>query len=133
MVELIIIYDKNLIFKYYIIGVNDSPALKRADVGVAMFSGSDVAKDAAAIVLLKDDFKSIVKGVEEGRLIFSNLRKVIAYQIAAGCWSELIPVLATFFLGMPQPLSSFLMIIISTVTDVYAGVALTVITILLLY
>ena len=46
-----------------------------------MFSGSDVAKDAAAIVLLKDDFKSIVKGVEEGRLIFSNLRKVIGYQV----------------------------------------------------
>jgi sodium/potassium-transporting ATPase subunit alpha len=106
-------------------GVNDSPALKKADVGLAMNAGSTVAKDAAAIVLLKDDFRAIVKAVEEGRLIFANLRKVIAYQIAAGCWSELIPVLATFFLGMPQPLSSFLMIIISTMTDVYGGVALT--------
>ena len=90
-----------------------------------MYSGSDVAKDAAAIVLLKDDFKSIVKGVEEGRLIFSNLRKVIGYQLAAGSWAELIPVLATFFLGMPQPLSPFLMIIIPTMNDVFAGVALT--------
>ena len=106
-------------------GVNDSPALKRADVGIAMHDGSDVSRDAAAIVLLKNDFRAIVHGVREGRLIFSNLRKVIGYQIAAGCWSELLPVLATFFLGLPQPLSSFLMIIISCMTDVAAGVALT--------
>jgi len=106
-------------------GVNDSPALKRADVGIAMNSGSDVARDAAAIVLLKDDFRAIVHGVRAGRTIFNNLRKVIGYQIAAGSWSELLPVLATFFLGMPQPLSSFLMIIICCVTDVFAGVALT--------
>lgn len=106
-------------------GVNDSPALKRADVGIAMNSGSDVARDAAAIVLLNDDFNAIVHGIEEGRLVFTNLRKVIGYQISAGCYSELLPVLATFFLGLPQPLSSFLMIIISCMTDVYAGVALT--------
>ena len=106
-------------------GVNDSPALKRADIGIAMQDGSDVSRDAAAIILMTNDFRAIVHGVREGRLIFSNLRKVIGYQIAAGCWSELLPVLATFFLGMPQPLSSFLMIIISCVTDVAAGVALT--------
>jgi sodium/potassium-transporting ATPase subunit alpha len=106
-------------------GVNDSPALKAADVGIAMNSGSDVAKDAASIVLLNDNFEAIVHGMEEGRLIFANLRKVIGYQIAAGCWSEVLPVLATFFFGIPQPLSSFLMIIISCMTDVYAGVALT--------
>ena len=107
-------------------GVNDSPALKQADVGIAMgLSGSAVARDAASVVLLDDNFISILKAVEEGRTIFHNLRKVIAYQIAAGCWSELIPVLATFFLGMPQPLSSFLMILISCSTDVFAGIALT--------
>ena len=106
-------------------GVNDSPALKRADVGIAMNSGSDVAKDAAHVILLEDNFAAIVKAVEEGRLIFANLRKVICYQLSAGSWAELLPVLATFFLGMPQPLSSFLMIVISCLTDVYAGVALT--------
>ena len=74
-------------------GVNDAPALKAADIGVAMGSGSDVARDVAGIVLLRDTFTSMVSGVEQGRLLFSNLRKVIAYQIAAGCWSELIPVL----------------------------------------
>ena len=104
---------------------SDSPALRKADVGIAMFTGSDVAKDAAAVVLLNDDFRSIVQGVEEGRLIFANLRKVIGYLLTAGSWSELMPVLATFFLGMPQPLSSFLMIVISCMTDVCGGVALT--------
>jgi len=82
---------------------------------------SDVAKDSASVILLTNDFTAIVHGVEEGRLIFSNLRKVIGYQIAAGCFAELIPVLATFFLGIPQPLSPFLMIIVSCLTDVYAG------------
>jgi len=106
-------------------GVNDAPALKAADVGISIGSGSSVARDASSIVLLDDNFCSITELVREGRLIFANLRKGIAYQIAAGCWSELIPVLATFFFGMPQPLSSFLMIIISCGTDVLGGIALT--------
>lgn len=67
-----------------------------------MGNGSDVAKDAANIILLNDNFSSISHAVLEGRLIFANLRRVIGYQIAAGCWSELLPVLATFFFGMPQ-------------------------------
>jgi sodium/potassium-transporting ATPase subunit alpha len=97
-------------------GINDAPALKRADVGIAMNSGSDAAKDVSSIVLLKDDFCSVVPAVMEGRLIYINLRKMIAYQISAGGWAELLPVLSTFFLGMPQPLSSFLMIIVSCLT-----------------
>lgn len=106
-------------------GVNDSPALKRADCGIAMASGSDIARHAASVVLRNDDFRGIVKGVEAGRLLFENLRKIIAYQISMGCWGEVIPILATFYIGMDQPLSSFLMIILSCITDVYAGVALT--------
>ena len=105
-------------------GINDAPSLKNADVGIAMNSGADVARDAAAIVLLNNDFTAVVQGILEGRLIFENLRKVIGYQISCGCWAELLPVLATFFLGLPQPLSSFAMILVSCISDVYAGVAL---------
>lgn len=62
-------------------GVNDSPAIKKADIGIAMGSGSDVAKNAADILLLDDDFSSIVIGVEQGRVMFDNLKKSIAYAL----------------------------------------------------
>lgn len=74
-------------------GVNDSPAIKKADIGVAMGSGSDVAKGAADILLLTDDFSSITLGVEQGRLMFDNLKKSIAYSIAINI-PEMVPVMA---------------------------------------
>jgi len=73
-------------------GVNDSPAIKKADIGVAMGSGSDVAKNAADIILLDDDFSAIVMGVEQGRVMFDNLKKSIAYALAVNI-PELAPVL----------------------------------------
>ncbi|GAA6003245.1 cation-translocating P-type ATPase [Rhodotorula paludigena] len=104
-------------------GVNDSGALKQADVGVAVAGGSEVAMEAADLVLL-DDFSAIVTAVESGRLCFENLRKSILYLLPAGSFSELIPVLLNVLFGLPQALSSIQMILICAVTDVLPALAL---------
>ena len=93
-------------------GVNDAPALKQADIGVAMGLGSDLATAAANMILLDNNFASIIVAMENGRLVFDNLKKVILYLLPAGSWSELWPVLVNVLLGTPLPLSAFLMIVI---------------------
>jgi sodium/potassium-transporting ATPase subunit alpha len=104
-------------------GVNDAPALRAADVGIAIAGGSDVAMEAADLVLL-DRFDSIVDAVRLGRLVFQNLQKVIGYLLPAGSWSEIWPVLMNVFIGVPLPLSSFLMIIICVFTDLFLSLSL---------
>lgn len=105
-------------------GVNDAPALKTADVGVAMGSGSDVARQSADIVLIDDDFGDLCYAVQNGRLAFDNLKKVLVYVLPAGTFSEVISVLVNVLLGTPVFLSSFYMIIISCATDFFACLAL---------
>ncbi|CAK5279696.1 unnamed protein product [Mycena citricolor] len=105
-------------------GVNDAPALKQADVGVAMAGGSEVAMEAADLVLLSDNFSTIVTGIKYGRLCFENLRKSILYLLPAGSFSELIPVILNVLSGVPQALSSIQMIIICVATDVLPALSL---------
>ena len=105
-------------------GVNDAPALKCSDVGVAMGSGSDVSKEAANVICLNDSFGSIVKGIKEGRLLYENLQKVIAYLLPAGCFSEIQPIFANVFIGMPAPITSFQMIIICVGSDMLGSLGL---------
>ena len=97
-------------------GVNDAPALKAADIGVSLQSGTDVAKEAADIVLLENNISVLVAAIAEGRLVFENIRKVTAYLLAFSA-SEALLIGAALLLDLPLPLTALQILWINIVTD----------------
>ena len=85
-------------------GVNDAPALKRANIGVVVSSATDVAKETADLVLLDSNFRTVVAAVEEGRTIFQNIRKVVAYTLS-NSFAEVLTIFTAMLLGWPAPLA----------------------------
>lgn len=106
-------------------GVNDAPALKKADIGVAMGDGSEVTKSTADLVLLDNNFQTIVSAVEEGRTIFENIRKVVLYLLSDG-FTEVALIGGAVVLGMPLPLTAAQILWVNLIEEGFPAFALAV-------
>lgn len=104
-------------------GVNDAPAIKSADIGIALGSGSDVTKETADMVLLDDNYKTIISAIERGRIIFDNIRKVIVYLISDS-FLEVILITGALLVGLPLPVTATQILWINIANDSFPNLAL---------
>lgn len=104
-------------------GINDSPALKKADISIAMGSGSDVSKQVADIILLDDNFATVVTAIEEGRILFDNLQKSITYSLTSNI-PEVFPFLAFLIFDIPLPIGIITILCIDLGTDFLPAISL---------